>query len=160
MDTATHPNSSLETSLNVELLESSRKGAARRAPGFLHAAYAKLFQLYSRAEQTVRGHDHLGQKMGDQLLQRALPVARLRSTIGRPAVVGQAVEPPMPPAGMPGARAAQLRTKVNRPRNLWLGAYRVNFVENAAVSHAALRSVHSRSHHQGLACSTHFSARR
>jgi hypothetical protein len=60
MDTATHPNSSPEISLNVELLESSLKRAARRAPEFVDAIFAELFQLDPGAEQAVRGHDHLG----------------------------------------------------------------------------------------------------
>jgi hypothetical protein len=60
MDTATHPSSSPEAPLNVELLESSFKLVAPRAPEFDDAVYAKPFQLYSAAEQAVRGYDHLG----------------------------------------------------------------------------------------------------
>ena len=60
MDTATHPNSSLETSLNVELLESSFKRTARHARDIVDAVFDELFQLYPGSEQTVRGHDHLG----------------------------------------------------------------------------------------------------
>jgi hypothetical protein len=59
MDTATHADSSPEISLNAEILESSFKRTARRAPEFVDAVFPELFQLYPGSKQTVRGHDHL-----------------------------------------------------------------------------------------------------
>ena len=59
MDTATHPNSSPEISLNVELLESSLKRPQRRAAEFIDAGFAMLFQLCPGAEHAIRGHDRL-----------------------------------------------------------------------------------------------------
>lgn len=63
-----------------------------------------------------------GKVWESRLLQRALPVANSRPVRDLP-LLGKAVKPPMPPAGNPGARAAQLRSKVNRARKLWLGAH-------------------------------------
>jgi hypothetical protein len=64
-----------------------------------------------------------GKVWESRLLQRALPALQPRRTTGLPTVVSQAVRPPMPPAGSTGARAAQLRTKVNQARKVWLGAH-------------------------------------
>jgi hypothetical protein len=64
-----------------------------------------------------------GKVWESRLLQRALPVAKPRPATDLPLLVGQAVKPPMPPAGNPGARAAQLRSKVNQARKVWLGAH-------------------------------------
>lgn len=64
-----------------------------------------------------------GKVWESRLLQRALPVANSCPVRDLLPLLGKAVKPPMPPAGNPGARAAQLRSKVNRARKLWLGAH-------------------------------------
>jgi len=65
----------------------------------------------------------IGKVWESRLLQRALPVAIPRPATNLPMVAGQAVTPPLPPAGNPGARAAALRSKVNQARKFWLGAH-------------------------------------
>jgi len=65
----------------------------------------------------------IGKVWESRLLERALPAAQQRPMSSLSTAVGQAVRPPMPPAGAPGARVAQVRTRINRARNIWLGAH-------------------------------------
>lgn len=62
MDTATHASLPPEAQLNVELLESSFKLVVPRAPEFVDAFYAKLFQLYPETQQFFTSTDMTQQR--------------------------------------------------------------------------------------------------
>lgn len=66
-----------------------------------------------------------GKVWESRLLQSALPVAIRHPATGLPMRAGEAVKPPLPPAGNSGARVAQLRSKVNAARQVWLGAHSI-----------------------------------
>lgn len=65
----------------------------------------------------------IGKVWETRLLARALPVVQPRPATHLPVAAGQAVKPPMPPAATAGARASQVRSKINQARNFWLGAH-------------------------------------
>jgi hypothetical protein len=85
--------------------------------------------------------------MEDRRLQRALPVARLRPTFGRPAVVGKAVKPPMPPAGNAGSARCQIAHQNDPVRRLRFGAPVVLIsAKRASFSRRAAFTVRGRNH--------------
>jgi|SRR5919106_26675 hypothetical protein len=67
----------------------------------------------------------IGKVWESQLLQHALPVTQPRPAATLRAAAGQATPPPplLPPSDKPGTHARQIRSQINRARNMWLGVH-------------------------------------
>jgi hypothetical protein len=65
----------------------------------------------------------LGKVWESRLFTRAFAVAPGRATAALSTSAGHAEKPPAPPAASAGARAAQVRSAVNRARGIWLSLH-------------------------------------